>query len=179
MGPVARGIELYRAGYSRRIEHRPFRVAVEGETVDGRKIEKQHLLDIAATYNQETYGARGNVEHIRGATGEPPFGAVCDVLAVKTQEDSFTIGGKTEKRLALYAQLDPTEDGLRLNKRKQKVYTSIEVNPDFAKTGKAGLMGIAFTDSPASIGTERLEYTSRAKAYGNLVSQAQEVYFIL
>ncbi len=80
------------------------RVAVEGATAsDGRVIEKSWLQDIAATYNPQTYGARVNLEHIRGATGAAPFKALGDVLAVKAEPVQLTIGGKTETRLALYA----------------------------------------------------------------------------
>ncbi|VTM15459.1 Phage capsid scaffolding protein (GPO) serine peptidase [Raoultella terrigena] len=40
-----------------------FRVAVSGNTVDGREIQPQHLRDAAANYSQEVYGARVNIEH--------------------------------------------------------------------------------------------------------------------
>jgi hypothetical protein len=40
-----------------------FRVAVSGNTVDGREIQPQHLRDAAANYNPEVYGARVNIEH--------------------------------------------------------------------------------------------------------------------
>lgn len=33
---------------------------------------------------------------------------------------------------------------------KQKIYTSIEINPKFGDTGEAYLVGLAVTDSPAT-----------------------------
>lgn len=137
-----------------------FRVAVEGATSDGRKIERQDLLDMAATYNPATYGARVNMEHIRGFTPEPPFNAYGDVLAIKTEEITLELAGKSEKRLALFAQIAPTEELLRINGAKQKLYTSIEISPNFAGTGKAYLVGLAVTDSPASLGTELLAFAA-------------------
>ncbi|MDZ4370109.1 MAG: GPO family capsid scaffolding protein [Phenylobacterium sp.] len=138
-----------------------FRVAVEGLTAtDGRKIEKTWLTDIAATYNRATYGARVNMEHIRGFSPAPPFNAYGDVLEVRIQDDDLQIGGKTEKRTCLYAQIEPTDALVAITKDKQKIYTSIEVAPNFAGTGKAGLVGLAVTDGPASLGTDILEFSA-------------------
>lgn len=142
-----------------------FRVAVEGLTAsDGRKIERNWLTEAADTYDLKTYGARVNVEHIRGFSGEKPFRAMGDVVALKAEEVELSIGGKTEKRLALYAQIDPTDDLIKLTKERQKIYTSIEVAPNFAGTGKAGLVGLAVTDTPASLGTEMLTFSAGANA---------------
>lgn len=44
----------------------------------------------------------------------------------------------------------------------QKVYTSMEIRPNFANSGKCYLVGLAVTDDPASLGTEYLEFCSRA-----------------
>lgn len=43
------------------------------------------------------------------------------------------------------------------------MYTSIEVDTNFAGTGQAYLVGLAVTDSPASIGTEYLKFCSTAQ----------------
>lgn len=145
------------------VQTRFFRVAVEGATAsDGRVIEAQWLKDIAETFNPKTYGARVNMEHIKGWTPNGDFKAYGDVLAVRVQTDDIEIGGKTEKRLALYAQIDPTSALVAFNRERQKIYTSIEVEPNFSGTGKAYLMGLAVTDTPASLGTEALEFTTRA-----------------
>ena len=142
------------------------RIAVEGATTDGRTIERSWLEDIAAQYNPATYGARINCEHIKGIAPESPFGAYGDVLAVKAEE--VEIDGKN--KLALYAQLHPNDALLALNKKGQKVYTSIEVQPKFADTGKAYLIGLAITDSPASLGTEALEFSAK---HGTLANRKQ------
>lgn len=48
-----------------------------------------------------------------------------------------------------------------MTKAKQKIYTSIEVNPSFADTGEAYMTGLAVTDSPASLGTEVLNFAAQ------------------
>ncbi|MBO9710658.1 MAG: GPO family capsid scaffolding protein [Caulobacter sp.] len=164
-----------------------FRVAVEGATAtDGRVIERSWIDDIVATYNRATYGARVNLEHIRGFSPEAPFNAYGDVLSVKAQDDIIEIAGKPQKRRALYAEVEPTDALIALSKAKQKIYTSIEVAPNFAATGKAGLVGLAVTDSPASLGTDILEFSatnaplkamfdSRKQDPTNVFSACQEV----
>lgn len=139
-----------------------FRVAVEGGTAtDGRTIERSWLEDIAAGYNRDTYGARVNLEHIRGYTPNSDFKAYGDVIAVKTEEVEIELNGKKERRLALFAQIDPTDDLVAMTKKRQKIYTSIEVAPNFAATGKAGLVGLAVTDTPASLATEILQFSAK------------------
>lgn len=135
-----------------------FRVAVEGATVDGRVIERNWLTEATASYNRQTYAARVNMEHIRGITADKPFKAYGDVLALKTEEIDIELGGKTERKLALFAEIEATDELVAMNRDKQKLYTSIEINPNFAGTGKAYLMGLAVTDSPASLGTEMLTF---------------------
>lgn len=150
-----------------------FRVAVEGKTFgDGRTIERKWLEDIAATYNPQTYMARMNCEHLRGFSPEKPFFSYGNVTAVKAEEIDIDIAGKTERRLALFAQIEPNAELQRITGAGQKIFTSIEVNPNFAGTGKAYLAGIAATDSPASLGTEVLAFA--AKANNNLYGQAEE-----
>lgn len=133
-----------------------YRVAVEGNTCDRRVIERSWLLDAAATYNRETYAARVWMEHIRSASPESAFGAYGDVLGLKTEV--VEING--ERKLALFAQIQPTSALVALNKKKQKLYSSIEIEPDFASTGRAYLTGLAVTDSPASLGTEMLTFAA-------------------
>lgn len=134
-----------------------FRVAVEGATSDGRTIERDWLLQIVKHYDPKLYGARVNMEHIRGYGASSDFRAYGDVIAVKTEE--VEIGGK--KKLALLAQIDATDELVELNKRKQKLYTSIEVRPSFADIGEAYLVGLAVTDNPASLGTEMLAFAAQ------------------
>ncbi len=140
-----------------------FRVAVEGATTDGRTIERSWLQDMAETYNRETYAARVNMEHIRGITADPPFVSLGDVLGLKTEEITLDLAGKQEKRLALFAELDVLDPLVEMNRKGQKLFTSIEVNPNFAGTGKAYMVGLAVTDSPASLGTEMLTFAATAQ----------------
>lgn len=134
-----------------------FRVAVEGMTTDGRKIERNWIEEIASTYNRSTYGARIWMEHMRGMFADGPFKAYGDVLAVKAEE--VDIDGV--KKLALFAQIEPTDDLIAMNKAKQKIFTSIEVREKFSDSGKAYLMGLGVTDSPASLGTDILEFAAK------------------
>lgn len=137
-----------------------FRVAVEGGTSDGRVIERAWIEQMAANYNPATYGARVNCEHIRGFSPDKPFNAYGDVVALKAEEVTLNLNGKDEKRLALFAQIEPNAQLLAANKAGQKVYSSIEVDPNFANAGKAYLVGLAVTDSPASLGTEMLSFAA-------------------
>ncbi|WP_367863189.1 GPO family capsid scaffolding protein [Pseudomonas guariconensis] len=144
-----------------------FRVAVEGATTDGRNIERAWIEQMAALYSPNTYGARINCEHIKWAWPGGEFGAYGDVLACKAEE--IEINGS--KKLALFTQLEPNDALLALNKAGQKVYTSIEVNPNFADTGKAYLVGLAITDTPASLGTEALQFSAKN---GTLANRKQD-----
>ena len=157
-----------------------FRIAVAGDTTDGREIQSDWIIQMADSYDPNTYGARINIEHIRGILPDSVFGAYGDVLALKTEK--VTING--EEKDALFAQIEPTESLLAINKKRQKVYSSIEVDENFAKTGKAYLIGMAVTDSPASLGTEMLQFAAGAKVNPfadkkqrpeNLFTAAQEV----
>ena len=154
------------------------RIAVEGATTDGRQIDRNWIEDMAAQYSPNTYGARINCEHIKWAWPGGEFGSYGDVLALKAEE--VEINGT--KKLALFAQLEPNDALLALNKAGQKVYTSIEVQPKFADTGKAYLVGLAITDTPASLGTEALSFSaqhgtlaSRKTHADNLFTAAEEV----
>lgn len=168
---------------SKKFRSKFFRVAVEGATTDGRTIERQWLVDAAETYNPNTYGARVWLEHFRSALPDGPFKAYGDVVALKTEE--VEIAGK--KKLALFAQIEPTADLIALNKARQKIYTSIEIRPKFADTGRAYLDGIAVTDTPASLGTEMLTFSAqhpdanplkgRKNDPENLFSEAIEIAF--
>ncbi len=140
-----------------------FRVFVEGETIsDGRKITAEMIDQIVETFNLKTYTPRINIEHIAGYSPEPPFNGYGDVIAVEARDDDFTIAGKTEKRRALYAQVDANDQLVKLGKADQKPFPSVEITGSYAGSGKTGIVGLAFTDTPASIGTERLKFSSRA-----------------
>lgn len=147
-----------------------FRVAVEGATTDGRVIERSWIADIAETYNATVYGARIFMEHLRGIFPDGPFKAYGDVTAVKAEEIA---DGPLKGKLALYAQIEPTPELVAMTKARQKIYSSIEVNPKFADTGRAYLVGMGVTDSPASLGTDMLAFAAHASV-NPLASRKQD-----
>ncbi|EYC51462.1 phage capsid scaffolding protein [Hylemonella gracilis str. Niagara R] len=135
-----------------------FRVAVEGQTTDGRTIERAHIQQMAARYNPQTFSARVWIEHLRSLLPTSEFRAQGDVLALKAEETE--IDGK--KRMALFAQIEPLPSLIEMvNKAKQKVFTSIELDPNFTQSGEAYMVGLGVTDTPASLGTERLAFAAQ------------------
>ncbi|WP_448680237.1 GPO family capsid scaffolding protein [Pseudomonas nicosulfuronedens] len=134
-----------------------FRVAVEGATSDKRIIKRSWLEQAAKNFDRSVYGARIWMEHFRSLLPDSPFRAYGDVLAVKVEE--VDIAG--QKKLALFAQVEPTPDLVAMNKAKQKIYTSIEIDDSFADTGEAYIVGLAVTDSPASLGTDVLAFSAQ------------------
>lgn len=137
---------------------KPFLLATAGSTVDGRTIEARDLEQMASSYNPKTYGARVNIEHIRGVSGQAPFNAYGDVLELSFGEVDVDFNGKPEKRKALFGVLDVTDNAKALNDANQKVYPSIEIIDNFAGKGFSYLGGVALTDSPAAIATDRLKF---------------------
>lgn len=139
---------------------KPFLLATAGSTVDGRTIDEKMLKEMASSYDPKTYCARLNIEHVRGITGDKPFRAYGDIVSLSTDMVDVNFNGKSEKRLGLFGVFDVTDDAIALNQQGQKLYSSIEINPDFGDKGFAYCMGAAMTDSPASIATERLQFNS-------------------
>lgn len=137
-----------------------FRVAREGQTVDGRALTQQQIIDMAETYNPVEYTARINVEHMSGWGGlkSEQYPCLGDVIACDCVLESFRINGKDVKLMSLYATLSALPQLLEANKNGQKLFTSIEFYPKFADTGRAYLVGIAVTDTPASRGTQPLKF---------------------
>ncbi|QNT25265.1 GPO family capsid scaffolding protein [Ralstonia solanacearum] len=155
-----------------------FRIATEGATSDGRVIDRETLVEMATNYDPKVYTARVNLEHIRGYDPAGPFKAYGDVTALKAEEQ--------DGKLGLYAQIDPTDELVAMTKARQKVFSSMEVQPEFADTGEAYLVGLAVTDNPASLGCEVLQFSAKAKTNplasrkqdpGNLFTEAVEVSF--
>ena len=137
-----------------------FVVATEGATTDGRTINRTWIEQMAANYDPKKYGARINLEHIKWRymwNDDPHSKCYGDVIGLKAEENA-------EGKLQLLAQIDPTDDLVKLNKDRQKIYTSIECDPNFADTGEAYLVGLAVTDNPASLGTEMLAFSAGASA---------------
>lgn len=127
------------------------KVAQEGQTVDGRHLSADEILQMAGAYNPTVYAGRINIEHILGYSPNPPFNAYGDILAVDAvQEDG---------KWCLYNTISALPNLVELNQNGQKLYPSIEFYRNFSDTGKAYQVGLAFTDTPASLGTEPLKFS--------------------
>lgn len=130
-----------------------FRIATEGATADGRVIDRAWIQQMADGYDPTKYRATINLEHIRGIVPDSPFRNYGFV-------DALSSGENADGKLELFATITPTDDLVAMVQKGQKVFTSIEVNPKFADTGKAYLVGLAVTDNPASLGTEMLQFAA-------------------
>ncbi len=120
-------------------------VATEGDTIDGRKIEPSWITDLAETYNPKLYTALIWEEHNRDL----------DNLGEVLEARSETSAGLKK----LYVRIRPTAKLMSYNEHGQKLFCSIEVKDDFPDVGRFYLSGLAVTDSPASIGTDRLKFS--------------------
>ena len=128
------------------------RVATSGPTVDGRVILPQELRDIAETYKPSLYTAVIWCDHERWP------GSHGTVFAVRLVEEGDDLA---QGQIALEAQLKPNNKLLWLNDQGEKLFTSIEITPNFANTGKAYLTGLGVTDQPASLGTQELYFSNK------------------
>ncbi len=158
---------------------KPFLLATAGSTVDGRTIDAAMLQQMADSYDPATYAARLNIEHFRGIMPTGPFGAYGDVVELSTSEVTVNFNGKDEKRLGLFGVFEVTDDAKALNDAGQKLYPSIEINPNFADKGFAYLMGCALTDSPASIATDRMQFNRKLPGALTLGADKPEQAFAL
>jgi hypothetical protein len=115
---------------------------------------------MADTFDPRVYGCRINLEHIKSLWPDSPFKRYGDVTEVKAEiiSDGSALDGKK----ALLGKIQPLDELVSMIKAGQKVYTSMEIRPNFANSGKCYLIGLAVTDDPASLGTEYLEFCSRA-----------------
>lgn len=129
-----------------------FRVAREGQTVDGRELTRQEIQEMADSYNPEHYAGRINIEHFGGWSPEPPFNAYGDILKVEAIDEN----GK----LHLYNEISALPNFVAMNKKGQKIYPSIEFYRNFAGTGKAYQVGLGMTDTPASLGTQAIKFSN-------------------
>lgn len=136
-----------------------FRIGVEGATTDGREIQRDWLVQMAASYNPAVYTAQINLEHIKSYLPDSTFNRYGTVTALVAEEIQ---DGALAGKMALYADVAPTDALVALVKKGQKLFTSMEVSPQFADSGKAYLVGLAATDDPASLGTEMLTFSATA-----------------
>ncbi|MFA0609479.1 GPO family capsid scaffolding protein [Vibrio sp. 10N.222.49.B4] len=125
-------------------------IATEGPTVDGRKITREWLTQMAESYSMEEYPALIWPEHRRFYGYGENWGKVVELKAEEK-----------DGKLRLFAKLEPNDYMLEANRKKQKLFTSIEPNPDYKGEGRCYLMGLAATDSPASTGTSLLQFSRK------------------
>ncbi|WP_368281202.1 GPO family capsid scaffolding protein [Escherichia coli] len=151
------------------VKAKRFRIGVEGATTDGREIQREWLEQMAASYNPAVYTALINLEHIKSYLPDSTFNRYGKVTALFAEEIAE---GPLAGKMALYADVEPTESLVELVKKGQKLFTSMEVSPKFADTGKAYLVGLAATDDPASLGTEMLTFSASA-AHNPLANRKQ------
>lgn len=149
---------------------KPFVIATEGQTVDGRKISREWLSQMADHYDPRVYTAVANLEHFISALPDSVFGAYGKVVSLSTQV-ADVMG---EKKMQLLAVVDANEQLVALQKAGRKAFASIEILHDFVGKGIAYLGGLAFTDTPASIGTESMKF-SIGGAAGERFSCSEEV----
>jgi hypothetical protein len=124
------------------------KIGTSGKTVDGRDIPDNAITEMAANYDPNEYTAVINYEHYSWAGN---FGSVLELKAEKNKKGE----------MCLFAVLAPNQHMLALNAEGQKVFTSMEVIPNFSDTGQSYLGGLALTDSPASRGTTQLNFSHR------------------
>lgn len=159
---------------------KPFPIVTEGATTDGRAVSAEWIQQMAASYDPKTYTALGNLEHYISMMPDSVFSAYGKVVALSTRV-AEVLG---EKRLQLMATFDANDAIVALQKSGKKMFASIEVAPNFAQSGKAYLQGLAFTDHPASLGTEVMTFAAQAKTNpfatrkhdpANFLSAAEEI----
>lgn len=136
-----------------------FRVAVSGSTIDGREISGELLKAAAKNYDPTVYGARVNVEHIPSVFPNSDLCAMGDVTALSAEDITE---GPLAGRVALNAEIEPTDRMKKLTDEGKKIYSSIELYPQ-AMDGKPYIVGLAMTDTPASLGTERLKFAAQQR----------------
>ncbi|EHD05968.1 Capsid scaffolding protein [Salmonella enterica subsp. enterica serovar Wandsworth str. A4-580] len=146
-------------GSANKPARKKFRVAVSGSTIDGREISGELLKAAAKNYDPTVYGARVNVEHIKSIFPNSELCAMGDVTALSTEDITE---GPLAGRVALNAEIEPTDRMKELTDEGKKIYSSIELYPD-ALDGKPYIMGLAMTDTPASLGTERLKFAAQQR----------------
>jgi hypothetical protein len=136
-----------------------FKVATAGRTIDDRVIKEQWLFDAAENYDPAEYTALIFPEHYR-------YMNLGSVAALKTGKDA-------KQRTCLFAKLQPNDALLSMKASGQKLFMSIEIKENYLGNGKSYLSGIAATDSPASVGTDRLQFSR--KTDGTVLSALEEV----
>ena len=142
-------------------------IATEGDTVDGRQIYREWIIDMGETYDPKHYGAMIWPEHSRDWGN---FGEVAEVMW-QDGEDGLA---------RLYSKLTPNMNLIYANREGQMVYFSIEPEENWRGSGRTYLGGLAVTDQPASVGTTRLRFSAKRNLtkqgyYACVMSESGEI----
>jgi DNA-binding ferritin-like protein len=124
------------------------RIGRSGPTVDGRIIEPAALEQAAKNYKKELFTALIWPDHLRWFN----MGTVEALRTAKNDE-----GG-----VDLFAIIAPNDFYLSSNSSGQRLFTSMELMPNFRDSGEYYLTGLAATDNPASAATSEMRFTSGA-----------------
>lgn len=122
------------------------RIGRSGPTIDGRVIEPAALEQAAKNYSKDMFTALIWPEHERWYN----MGTVEELRAERNSE-----GG-----VDLYAIVAPNDYYRWSNDAGQKLFTSMELMPNFRDSGEYYLTGLAATDSPASAGTSEMRFSA-------------------
>ncbi|OAT46242.1 putative capsid scaffolding protein [Kluyvera georgiana ATCC 51603] len=125
-------------------------VATEGDTVDGRDIKRQWIIDMGETYDYSHYVALIWPEH------EDDCGNFGEVLEATWHDGDDGLA-------RLYVSLCPNMRLIFANHEDQLLFFSIEPEENWRGSGRTYLKGLAVTDTPASVGTTRLRFSTRRK----------------
>lgn len=123
-------------------------VATEGDTVDGRDIKRQWIIDMGETYDYSHYVALIWPEH------EDDCGNFGEVLEATWRDGDDGLA-------RLYVSLCPNMRLIFANHEDQLLFFSIEPEENWRGSGRTYLRGLAVTDTPASVGTTRLRFSRR------------------
>lgn len=131
-------------------------IAQEGKTIDGREIKREWLESMAKNYSPELYQALIWCEHDDPVWRQ--FSANLGTIEELTLEEK-------NGRLRLLARLRANAILQSMNEQEQKIYSSVEVLPDFPEEGEFYLVGLAATDQPASTGLSRLSFSTNKNGF--------------
>ncbi|EKJ7333666.1 GPO family capsid scaffolding protein [Klebsiella pneumoniae] len=138
-----------------------FKVMTSGTTVDGRNVTRAQLHAMAAAYNPAVYGARVNIEHYLSPFPDSVFSAMGDVVSLSAEDiNEGPLAGEAH----LFAEIEPAQRMKDMIADGKKIYSSIEMHPNFPLTKGPYLIGLAMTDTPASLGTDKLKFTAEKRA---------------
>jgi hypothetical protein len=121
------------------------RIGRSGDTIDGREIKDQDIIDASETYNRDFYTSMVWPEHDRYLN----LGIIDQVKHEKNSEGGFD----------LFAIFVPNDFYISSNERGQRLFTSMELTPNFRKSGRTYLSGIGATDEPASVATSEVRFS--------------------